>query len=69
MEYKQFYLIKKKWTTIRARAWLKKHKLTPIKMVDKTKNKLRYRIQSPKKFKSFSTKKTSKGISLIIGNP
>lgn len=57
----------KKWSTTTARAWLKKHKLNSIKRVDKKGNQLRYRIQSPRKFKTFITKKTKSKLLLIIG--
>lgn len=57
----------KKWNTIQARIWLKKHKLKRIKHVDKTPNYLRYRLQSPKRFKSFATKKIKGNIMFILG--
>ena len=56
-----------KFTTAKARAFLQRNKLVPIKRVDKTKNKLRYRIKTPKLFKRFRVKKIKKGISLIFG--
>lgn len=58
------------WTTTKARAWLKKEGIKPIKHVDKTINSLRYRIVDPECFVSFSTKvvKTDMGIiNLVIG--
>ncbi len=59
----------KHYTTTQARAWLKKARLHPIKKVDKKGKHLRYRIQSPTKFRSFATKKTGKHLSFIIGFP
>ena len=62
-----------KWNTTKARRWLKKHNLTPIKRVDKVKvngilTQLRYRIRNPQEFESFSTKKIPKeDINIIIG--
>lgn len=51
----------------KARAWLKKNNIKPIKRVDKTKNLLRYRVRSPKQFNKFINKKTSDGIIFTIG--
>jgi hypothetical protein len=64
---------KNPWTTTKARKWLKKHNLTPLKRVHKiTSSKtgiihLRYRIRDPKLYKRFITKKTKEGINIIIG--
>lgn len=60
---------KKKWTCNKARIWMTKHKHKPIKRVDKTysKNFLRYRLQDPKKFKNFSSKKLPNGVQLVFG--
>lgn len=61
------------WSTVEARAWLKKHNLVPIKKVHKIKvdneiTQLRYRIKDPALFKRFSTKYIKKdGINLILG--
>ncbi len=57
----------KKFSTTQARSWLKSHSLKAIKRVDRTNNSIRYRIKKPESFKRFTTKKTSKGISIIIG--
>jgi hypothetical protein len=38
---------RKNWTTTKAKRWLNKHHLKPIKEVHETKNELRYRIQEP----------------------
>ena len=68
MSYIQAIIFDNKiWTTITARAWLKKHKHKPIKRVDKTLNYLRYRLIEPNKFKNFIMKKTVIGINLVIG--
>jgi len=61
-----------KWNAGKAMRWLNKHKLTPLKRVDKKKTKegnmtFRYRINEPSIFKRFITKKTDKDISFIIG--
>ena len=50
-----------------AKAFLKKNGLKPIKKVHVTKNKLRYRIRPPGKFKKFRIKKIEKGIEAVIG--
>ena len=50
-----------------AKKWLKQHQLQPIKKVHKTKKSLRYRLADPDDFKGFITKKTSKGITFVIG--
>lgn len=52
--------------TKKARAWLKKHKLVPIKRVDKTKNNLRYRIVEPEDNFEFRTEELTKGIKAIL---
>lgn len=57
----------KKFSTEKARAWLKSNGLKPIKRVDRTTNSIRYRIKSPGSFKRFITRKTKKGISFVIG--
>ena len=62
----------KKWTIPKAKKWLKSHKLSPIKEVDKVKVKgkitqYRYRIKDPKLFKKFITKKTTDDINFVIG--
>jgi hypothetical protein len=61
-----------KWTTAEARKWLSRHKLKPIKIVDKVYvdgkvTQLRYRIVDPKKFSSFTTKKLPIGINIVLG--
>ena len=56
------------YTSKSARAFLKKHKLKPIKRQHKTQNFLRYRIQNPDKFKRFITKSVKKNtIKFVIG--
>ena len=66
------FLAKGGWTSDKARAWLKKHDLKPIKRVHKVYvdgklTQLRYRIKNPKQFKSFSTKRVKPYINIIIG--
>ncbi len=60
---------KTKWTSPRARRWLKKNDLNPIKRADITENKLRYRIRDPRKFKEFRTISVgrSTGIQFVLG--
>lgn len=59
---------KKKFTTEKARKWLRKNNFIAIKRVDITTNKLRYRLKNPGQFKSFRTKKSDRaGISFVIG--
>ena len=59
---------KSKWNSDTARTWLQKHRLKRIKIVDITKNTLRYRIQAPELFKRFVSKKiNTRGITLILG--
>lgn len=58
------------WTTTSSRAWLKKEGLRAIKRVDKTPNTLRYRIEDPKRFKTFRTKQVTGmlgKINLVLG--
>jgi len=58
----------KNWKTADARKWLKKNNFKAIKRVHKTSgNFKRYRITSPKKYKRFTYKKTSKGIDFVLG--
>lgn len=57
----------KKWTTMKAREWLKTHNFKPIKAVHRTLSYLRYRIRDPRKYKSFSLSKKIDGIRMVIG--
>lgn len=57
----------KKWNTAEARQYLKQHNIRAIKPVHKTSNLLRYRIEDPNHFSTFSTKKLDNGITLVIG--
>ncbi len=66
MEIQSVIFPKKKYSATKAKQWLKKKKLKPIKKVDKTINFLRYRIRQPK-YKKYITKKIPNGISLILG--
>lgn len=52
-----------------AMKWLKEHEFAPIKKVDKTATKLRYRIRDPAQFVRFATKSLKDGIDLVIGFP
>lgn len=45
------------WNEILATHWLKKHNLMPIKPVHYMGDELRYRIEDPKHFNFFRTKK------------
>lgn len=61
------------WTQTKAKQFLNKHKIKPIKKVRITYlkngkiNSLRYRIRPPEIFKKFITKKTDNDISFVIG--
>lgn len=55
------------WDQTDATNWLKAHKLKPIKEVDITKHRLRYRLRDPTRFDHFVTKKTRVGIEFVIG--
>ena len=59
---------KEKFTSSKARDWLKKHNYTPIKRVDKTKNGnyLRYRLLEPKKNVIYRTINFGDDIKAII---
>ena len=61
-----------KWTVDKARRWLSKHNLKPIKPVHKVVSKgvitqLRFRIRDPRFFRGFITKKNDDDINIIIG--
>lgn len=58
---------KKKWTPSMARRWLKSKSLPRIKRAHSTNKKYRYRVKDPARFRRFISKKTTKGITLIIG--
>jgi hypothetical protein len=64
----------KKWTLPKAKKWLKEHnlKLLKGKDIDKVKKgkkivQYRFRIEDPKQFERFITKKTKDDINFIIG--
>ena len=56
-----------KWSAKKAKLWLQKHSLSPMKKVHKTDQYLRYRIHDPAKYAHFITKTLPNGIVLIIG--
>lgn len=56
-----------RWNSTLARKWLDEHDYIRIKPVDKTPNLLRYRLTDPKKYKRFTTEKTTKGIYFVLG--
>ena len=58
---------KNMWSEKDAKNALNSLDLHPIKEVHITKNYLRYRIKSPKLFKSFRTEKYDNGIDIVIG--
>jgi hypothetical protein len=58
---------KKDFTQKQALARLKKYNMIPIKKVDITKTKYRYRQKNPNKYKIFRIKKIKKGIEFVIG--
>jgi hypothetical protein len=55
------------WTVKEAQAWLMKHHFYPIKEHHITAHEIRFRLQNPKKFVRFRTKKLHNGIDLVIG--
>jgi hypothetical protein len=58
------------WTPKKAKAWLKRHNIHPIKRVHITKKlrNMRYRLIDPKKFRIFKSKSIPKyGITLVFG--
>lgn len=57
------------FSTRQAMHWLKQHDFKPIKKVDKTASRLRYRLVEPDQFGHFATKKVKEDIELIIGFP
>ena len=58
---------KKLWTPKKARSWLKKHNLKPIKRNDRARNFIIFRLQNPEKFSGFRVKILPGGIHLILG--
>lgn len=55
-----------KWTTARARAWLKKHNFEPMKRVHKMENNLRYSL-TPADYSRYSSKSISDDIVIVFG--
>ena len=66
-EIHTIYFMRPKWTTTKAREWLKNHNYIPIKRVHKMGNELRYRIRDPAQFKTFRTKKLKDDIYIVFG--
>lgn len=58
---------KSQYTLKTSRAKLKEMGLSPIKPVHTTAKYYRYRIQDPANYKRTRTKKTSQGLSLLLG--
>lgn len=62
------FFIDKGWTIKKAKVWLKNHNIVPMKNADRhLKNQLRFRLEDPKKYKRFITKKLEPGVNLIVG--
>ena len=59
---------KHKWTTNEARQWLKDNGYNRIKRVKKTKVLLKYTINEPREFKSFTTDNLGEETGIIIIN-
>lgn len=59
----------KKWTVTKAKTWLKKHNLVPIKPNDESTNFISFRLADPSRFKRirFKTFSVQKGIKARIG--
>jgi hypothetical protein len=58
---------KNKWTKKTAHKWLDRHNLYPLKSAHTTLHFIRYRIENPKKYRRFVTKKLFRGIELVLG--
>jgi hypothetical protein len=57
---------KEDWSSSKARKWLLKHNLKPIKRVYKTEQYLRYRIAKPDKNSRYAIKELSNGVKVIL---
>ena len=57
------------WNVTKARRWLKKHNIVPLKPPDTKlfKRQIRFRITPPEQYKRFITKKLADNLHLIIG--
>jgi hypothetical protein len=58
------------FTPTQAKKWIQDHGYKTLfygKIADITEDYIRYRQQSPKKYKTYRTKQISKGIKLILG--
>jgi len=55
------------WSIAKSKKWLKDNSIKPIKSARETLNFYRYRIQDPKLFYGFITKKLNNGVELVIG--
>lgn len=57
------------WNVTKARKWLRKHKIVPLKEPDTKlfKGQIRFRITEPDQYKKFITKKLADNLHLIIG--
>lgn len=51
----------------KAKKWLAKHNLKPIKKVHETNKYLRYRIRDPQKFQKFRIMQVRKNIKFVMG--
>ena len=55
------------WTLKEAHTWLNEHSFYPIKRAHQTNQKIRFRLECPKKYRRFRTKRLTSGIELILG--
>lgn len=67
MEVQAVLFNKDKWTSTKARTWLKKHDYKPIKRAHITKNEIRFRITEPKYDDYRTIKLNNSGIELVLG--
>ena len=55
------------WSIAKSKKWLKDNSIRSVKSARETVNFYRYRIQDPKLFDGFITKKLNNGVELVIG--
>lgn len=68
-ETQAIYFMKPKFDEKSAEAWIKGHKLKPIKAMHAVGNEMRYRLEDPKKYREFKTKVLPSGVHLVLGHP
>ncbi len=63
----QSVIFKRRYWTVTARAWLRKHKLVHDHKVDIKPNTLRFRQASPGKFQRFAIKRVKPSVDFVLG--